>query len=222
MFHNIFSKNKNADIKKPKVKITVDNREKNSLVIAELYKLNFEIEFKQLPVADYLINNVAIERKTISDFKSSIINKRLPKQLQEMKQYPKHIIILEGFDYDIYKGSLHENAFRGFILTTLLEANVPIIFSLNEADTAKYLSVLARKRQKSENSIRPTKTFLSEKDQLQFILEGFPAIGPVTAKKLLKKFKTIKQIANTPLEDLHEIIGKKANLMHKLFTKKYS
>lgn len=198
-------------------KIVVDNREKNSLVISELISLKFKIEFKQLPVADYLIGKTAIERKTISDFKSSIINKRIFSQLLELKQYPNPILIIEGLEsQNIYSGNLHGNAFRGFILSIVSEYKVPIIFTLNEKDTAKYLSVLAKKTKNPESGIRASKTFLSENEQLQFILEGFPQIGPKAAKKLLSKFKTLENIFNTSEEELKEIIGKKAINFYKL------
>jgi ERCC4-type nuclease len=219
-FHNIFSRKKASE--KPQPKITIDHREKNSLVVSELKKLGFQIEFKLLPVADYLINSIAIERKTLSDFKSSIINKRLPQQLLELKQYPQHFLILEGLDTeDPYSGSLHENAFRGFLLSTITEFQTPLIFTLNEKDTAKYLYVLAKKPSKQEHTIRVSKIYLTTKEQLQFILEGFPNIGPVAAKKLLKKFKTLNTLFSSSLEDLQEILGKKAENFFKLLHKKY-
>jgi ERCC4-type nuclease len=218
--HNIFSKSKSKP--KEKLQIIVDHREKNSLVITELNSLDFEITYKQLPVADYLINNIAVERKTFSDFKSSIINKRLPQQLLELKQYPQHFLILEGIEKeDPYSGGIHENAFRGFLLSILLEFNVPVIFTLNEKDTAKYLYVLAKKKDRPEQAIRASKIFLTDKEQLQFVLEGFPNIGPIAAKKLLKNFKTIKQLANATEEELKELIGKKAEILFKLLNKKY-
>ena len=160
-FLNIFSKNK---IPKTKKTIIVDNRESNSLVPTELKRLGFNIEFQQLPVADYLINNIAIERKTISDFKSSIISKRIISQLNEIKQYPRHILIVEGIESeDIYSGQIHENAFRGMILAIATEFKVPLVFTKNEKDTAKYIAVLANKKQKSEQPIRASKILLSEK-----------------------------------------------------------
>jgi len=225
-FHNIFSKKKNRKKKQiGKLKIIVDNRERNSLVISELLKLNFQINYKQLPVADYIINNTAIERKTLSDFKSSIINKRLTKQLLEIKQYAQHFLILEGLkENDLYNNKgLHENAARGFLLTTILEHNVPIIFSQDEEDTAKFLYVLAKKdkNKKQYEGLRASKLLLSDKERLQFILEGFPGIGPVAAEKLLKKYKTLKNLANASLQDLQEIIGKKAETLHSLFNQKY-
>lgn len=220
---DIFSKKPPKE--KTPIKIVVDHREKNSLVVPELIGMGFSIEWKQLPVADYIVNNsVAIERKTISDFKSSIINKRIMSQLLELKQYPVHCLILEGIEdeylYSVGNG-LHENAFRGFLLSILLEYKVPIIFTLNEKDTAKYISVLAKKKDRPEQSLRASKIHLSDKEQLQFILEGFPQIGPTTTKKLLKHFKTIKNIANASEENLKEIIGKKAEKVYRLFNKKY-
>ena len=91
-FLNIFSRKKDKEDKK--IRIIVDYREKNSLVISDLVNLKIEVEFKNLPIADYLINDIAIERKTISDFKSSIIDKRIFSQLKELRQYPKHLLIL--------------------------------------------------------------------------------------------------------------------------------
>jgi ERCC4-type nuclease len=216
-FLNIFSKTKNQE---KTISITVDHREKNSLVISELSKLNIQADFKQLPVADYIIKDTAIERKTLSDFKSSIINKRIISQLLELKQYPKHLLILEGLDStDPYSGQIHENAFRGFMLAVALEYQVPVIFTLNEKDTAKYISVLAKKPKPQETSIRPTKIFLNKKEQMQFILEGFPNIGPTTAKKLLKHFKTLSNIFTASQDQLKQIIGKKAEAFE-ILTKK--
>ncbi len=218
---NIFSK-KEKQKEESKIKITIDNREKNSLVASELAKIGFQIEFKQLPVADYIVGSTAIERKTISDFKSSIINKRIMQQLIELKQYPQPILILEGIeDNSIYSGTIHENAFRGFLLSIIKDYQVPIIFTLNEKDTAKYIEVLANKKSKSEHSIRASKIFMSEKEQLQFILEGFPQIGPVAAKKLLEHFKTLKNIFNASKEELSNIVGKKAEIVCRLLNVKY-
>ena len=209
-FFNIFSKKQPSPEKK--LKIIVDNREKNSLVIPELLNQNFEIEYKQLPVADYLINNIAIERKTIQDLKSSIINKRIMQQLLELKQYPSHLLLIEGFsDENIYAPPLHENAIRGFLLSIALEFQTPMIFTQNAKDTVKYFSIIAKKKPSSEPSLRPSKIFLSENEQAQFILEGFPGIGPKTAQLLLEKFKTIKNIINAPEEEIKSLLGKKAN-----------
>ena len=98
---DIFSKSKIKEIKKPK--IIADYREKNSLVISELIEQGAEIEIKHLKVADFVIGKTAIERKTVPDFQNSMIDKRLGKQLQEIKQYPNCLLLIEGTDHqEIY------------------------------------------------------------------------------------------------------------------------
>src|SRR3989344_8637677 len=156
---NIFSK-KNIK-EKEKLKIIVDNRERNSLVPSLLMERGFEVEWKQLEVADYLINGVAIERKTVSDFKSSIINKRIFQQLFELKQYEKHLLLVEGVNDEVYEGLIHENAFRGFMLSVMLDYGVPVVFTHNEEDSVKYLSVLSKKERR-EIGLRAGKILMSE------------------------------------------------------------
>jgi Fanconi anemia group M protein len=218
---NIFPKRKTPLVKKekPKQKIIVDYREQNSFIPIELKKLGYDVELKELKVADYIVNNVAIERKTVSDFISSMINKRLLRQLEELQQYKNKLIIIEGIEeqelYNEDNTSLHPNAIRGFLLSILLKHNIPIIFTKNAQDTAKFIHVIAKKQDK-EMSFRANKKTLSKKEQLQYILEGFPNIGPKNAKKLLKDFKSIKKIFNATDKQLQDSIGKKSESIIKL------
>lgn len=222
---NIFSKPKKVteECKQKKQKIIVDYRERNSLVASTLVEFGFEIEFRELKVADYLVNNVAIERKTVSDFISSMINHRLVKQLEELQQYENKLLMIEGIEeqelYSDDSEGINANAIRGFLLSITIKHKIPVILTKNYEDTARYLSLLARKKEK-ESSLNVTKKSLNKKERLQFVLEGFPGIGPKTAKKLLSYFHTIKNIANASLEQLTEIIGKKAEIF-KLLEEKY-
>ena len=204
--------------------IIADLHEKNSLVAAELVSLGVTVDFQHLKVADYITGNVAIERKTVSDFISSMINKRLLRQLEELKQYEKKLLIIEGIDErELYNGDnddnpeikgMHSNSIRGMLLYISLEANCPIILTKDYQDTAKFLFLIARRMEKGkkEISLHGKKKARNKKEQIQYILEGFPGIGPATAKKLLKKFKTIKNILNTPIEELKKLKGKKAEI----------
>ena len=225
---DIFSKPKrikDEKLKLEKQKIIVDYREKNSLVASTLVELGFEIQFQELKVADYLVNNIAIERKTVSDFINSIINKRITRQMQELQQYEDKLLIIEGIDeQELYSDDntrINSNAIRGFLLSVILKHRIPVILTKNYEDTAKYLSVLARKKEK-ESSLNVTKKSLNKTERLQFILESFPGIGPKTAKKLLSHFGTIKNIANASAEELKGVIGKKADIFKGLVDEKYS
>ena len=222
---DIFSKRKsNLKKDKPRPRIIVDYREKNSLVISELIKLGLEIEFRELKVADYIVKDVAIERKTIKDFVSSMINKRLFNQIQELQQYKNKLLLVEGVDeQDLYsddKTGVNGNAIRGFLLSILLKYNIPIIFTKDYEDSAKFISVLSKKQTK-ELALKAKKRILNKKEQLQFIVEGFPGIGPKTAQKLLKKFKTIQNIIGASEKELKETIGKKAEVIIKIIRMNY-
>lgn len=215
--YNIFSKTEKVVKEKPreKVQILADYREKNSFVPSELVALGIEVEFRELKVADFIVRNVAIERKTVSDFIASMLNKRLIRQLEELQQYEKKILIIEGIDeQELYSDSndgIHPNAIRGFLLSIILRYKVPIIFTRDYKDTARFIDVIARKKA-TDASLNVSKKSLSKKERMQFILESFPGIGPKTAKKLLEEFKTIKNILNAPQEKLEELIGKKAEI----------
>jgi len=205
-------------------KVTVDYREKNSLVISELISLGIQIEIKELKVADYIVNEVAIERKTVSDFISSMINKRLLSQLEDIKQYKNPLLLIEGIEeqdlYDDEPSGVNPNAIRGFLLSILLKHKIPIIFTKNYKDTAKFIQVIAKKQKPTEMSLKPPKKSLNKKEQIQYLLEGFPGIGPKTAKKLLKEFKTLEKIFNSPIANLKKTIGKKAEIF-KIIKEKY-
>jgi Fanconi anemia group M protein len=220
---SIFSRKKIKEKEKPR--IIIDYREKNSLIPSELTSLGLEIELKDLKVADYLVKGVAIERKTVSDFISSMKNRRLLKQLEELQQYQDKLLIVEGIDeQELYTDSeerigMHPNSVRGFLLSILLKYKVPIVFTKNYQDTSKFLFVLSRKKPR-EIPLNVSKKNLNKKERVQFIIESFPGIGPKTAKKLLKEFRTIKNITNASEESLKEVIGKKAEVF-KLLNEKY-
>lgn len=205
---NIFSKN--VEPKKEiqnKFPIIVDTREKQSLVYSILVGKNANVKFEKLDIGDYLVGDIVIERKTFKDFQASIIDKRLMKQLIELKKYPKSFLLLEGFLYNFSDSIINENAIRGMILSCALDFGILIIYSQNEEDSAKLLLVLAKRLEKpeKENSLRFKKTEMSFEEQKQFILEGFPGVGPTTAKALLEKYKTLEKIFNCSKEKLAKI-----------------
>jgi Fanconi anemia group M protein len=208
---NIFSNS--TIIKKPicpnsKIPIIIDTREKQSLIAANLLEQKANISFEKLEIGDYIIGETCIERKTFSDFVSSMINKRLSEQLINIKKYSKYFLILEGFYYNYDKFKIHENAIRGMLLSIANDFKIPIIYTENELDTSKFLITLARHSEKSKIkaiSIRQSKNLKTLEEQKQFILEGFPGIGPVAAKTLLIEFSNLKNIFNALPEELQKI-----------------
>lgn len=222
-FLNPFSKKISKRKNKPKIlpKIIIDIHEKNSLVPSELHSNNqITTEIKSLKIGDYLIGKTIIERKTVQDFISSMLNKRLIQQLKQMQKYKQQILMIEGIDeQELYRKDtkLNPNAIRGFIISILTNYQIPIIFTQNYEDTAQYLITLAKQQLK-----KPIKSSLHQripksiKEQKQYILESFPNIGPAKAKKLLDKFKTLSNTLNASEEELKKILKSQTTRFRKL------
>ena len=153
---------------------------------------------------------------------------RLVRQLEDLQQYKEKLLIIEGIDeQELYsddfseeKIGMHPNSVRGFLLSILLKYRVPIIFTKNYEDTARFISVLSKKRA-SEIPLNAKKRSFNKKEQMQYILEGFPGIGPKTARKLLKEFKTIKGTINSDFDNLTKILGKRAETVKKIIEQEY-
>ena len=205
----------------------MDKREKNSMILAELIERKQEIRLEQLAVADYIIGDIAIERKTISDFVSSMLSKRLHRQMEEMKQYPRQMIVIEGMDTHPLQefGNMNPNAVRGMLLSVMLDFKIPVIFTKDCAETAEFLILLEKKQSapQKEFSMMAKKRSSSIYEQQQFILESFPGIGPSTAKALLKRFGSVKSVMNASAEELVEskLHKNKAEAMKKIIETEY-
>jgi ERCC4-type nuclease len=110
------------------------------------------------------------------------------------------------------------------MLTVTTSFGIPTIITDDYKDTATYLSLLAKRQLKPKQAISliAKRRAYSLKDQQQIIIESFPGIGPKTAKEILKKFKSIKNFANAPLEELKETkLGKKSESIKKIIEHNY-
>jgi len=212
-------------------KIIVDHREHKNMKL-ELIKEGLNIEIKQLDIADFIlqtknldnkIQNVGIERKTVNDFLNSIIDRRLLNQLIILKQnFDIPLLIIEG-EENIYRiRDFHPNSIRGIISTIAIDFQIPMIYSRGFKDTAKYISLIAKRLEKNRKplSLLPKRKSLTLEDNQLAVIESFPGIGSTIAKSLLKKFGSISNIINANIKDLQDVekIGKiKANELKRLF-----
>ena len=210
-----------------RVIIYADNREGNSRIL-NILKDRCDLREKQLPVADYLLSkSVAVERKTSSDFISSIVDGRLFKQMSELKEnFKTPLLILEGNPL-ANERKIHPNAIRGALASISLDFGIPIIKTENNLETAEMLLAIAKREQITKNksiAIRGRKKARSMNHRQELLIAGLPQINTLTAKKLLKHFGSPENIFAASREDLETVDGvgpKMAKRIRLILAKKY-
>lgn len=81
------------------VKLCIDNRESNTRIdsACQYFNDSYDIEVATYPVGDFIFDNkVVFEYKTANDVISSIIDGRVFRQVEKMKQYPFSYVIIVG------------------------------------------------------------------------------------------------------------------------------
>lgn len=199
------------------MKIIIDHRERKSNIGIELAKLGHDIEYKQLNVADFLLKtktnegyviDVGIEKKTINDFLNSIIDKRILSQLLLLKEnFNTPLLLIEGSENIYALRNFHPNSIRGMLASIAIDYKIPVIYTKNLKDTASFISVIAKRLEKSKKhfGLLSKKKPLTIKEQQEFIIESLPGIGPGLSKSLLSEFRTVKKIINASEKRLRKV-----------------
>lgn len=208
--------------------IIVDSREKKSGIAEYLQKLNAEVTYKHLDIGDYVCSDrVVCERKTITDFLTSITNQRIFTQLENLCSCEKPILILEGESNLLFSNGLHPNTIRGVLASIAINYSVPIIWTSDKKETAAQLFWIANREQilkKGEIQIRPHKKSKSISEHQEYLIAGLPGVSNKTTKRLLKYFKTPKKLFNAKEEKLMKVekIGKeKAKKIREVLDSEY-
>jgi len=203
--------------------IYVDKLELRSKIPSLLEERGADIVIKKLDVADYQIGSEwGFERKRIDDLSSSIIKKRIFKQIYELVSVFIHpVIIIEG---DIEKiRRLNKEAFWGFIGYLLSYQNLKIIWTPSQLDTAILLLTVARQNLygvKEPTSFYKRKAH-DEYEEVMRIIHSFPGVGAKRATILREVFGSIYNIINADREAMKEVLGKRGEYLHELFRKEY-
>lgn len=208
-----------------------------------------DISFAQLPIGDYLLASdstaVVVERKTVSDFFSSVRSNRLWDQLLRMMKTEKvlgyeikrRVLLLHGnfqdylfeADYGNPEDMLkHWSQLIGAFLEIIYVYNTPIIHAESDTALRAFMRILVQRECAGKNDKlpdarwyrKPARADLPAKDRKRYILSALPYIGDRLAENLLSHFETISQVACASVEELKEVpkIGKKkAQLIYSMF-----
>ena len=191
------------------IEIVVDNREFNSEVVKELSRMDVIVTPKHLEVGDYVISSdVAVERKKVSDFLSSMLDNYLFLQLKKLKAYQNPVLIIEG-DNLFSTRNISDEAIFGALSAITMGLGVSIVMCKDSLETAKFLVAGAKRERRKGRPIklRGGKAAMSLREQQQYILEGLPGISAKLAQRLLSHFKSVIKVMNATEGELAEVKG---------------
>lgn len=104
---------------------------------------------RALPAGDYSVEGlegrVAVERKTLDDFVSTVIHARprFRDELRKLAEYRAACVVIEAGVSDIllkrYRGEAHPNAVVGNALSIILDFGVPVFFCGNRQAACQFV-----------------------------------------------------------------------------------
>ena len=172
-----------------------------------------------LKVGDYQIgDSIVIEAKEISDFIASIRDNRLWEQASNLTQAEHPVLAIIGKNpwkpFYFSKSRNVHNVFYGALASIIIRFGIPVIFFNDEDDFLNFLATIDRKLGKGKKSTRPIPLFRKPKtlrERQENCLTAIEGIGVDTASILLDCFGSIKNIANSNIDELQMVegIGKK-------------
>jgi ERCC4-type nuclease len=104
---------------------------------------------RALPAGDYSVDGleacVAVERKTLDDFVSTVIHNRarFREELRKLTGYQAACVVVEAGLIDVlqkrYRGDAHPNAVLGNALSLILDYRVPVFFCTTRQASCQFV-----------------------------------------------------------------------------------
>ncbi|EWG07301.1 MAG: nucleotide excision repair nuclease, Xpf [Candidatus Aramenus sulfurataquae] len=212
------------------LRIYVDDRELNSGIPEILRELGIAVIIKQLSVGDYVISeDTAVERKTVSDLVNSVFDKRFFDQLERLSStYANPFLVIEGDVTRIREITDRWKAVNSALVSATLSFNVKVLYSIDKRETAEILKKISEKvsseSKKRGITLHDKPKFENIKQEQEYLVEAFPQIGEILAKKLLEYFGTVRSICNASISELEKAIGsrRKAEEIFKIINTPYN
>jgi len=200
---------------KDDVVIISEYREKE--VLGHLKKMDARINEMSLEIGDFICSkNIAIERKSHSDFISSIIDGRIFVQIKNLKEnFKKAIIIIEGSS----NREINDNVLKAALARLVVDNGVSLINTKNSNETAKMIYWISKKEQvenKQDVSFKVGKKS-KEKNVLQEqIISGLPGVSNVISQRLLEHFGSVENVITADEMELEKVEGVGKSLSRKI------
>jgi len=199
--------------------IVYDYREDRSRVPEYLRRLEVPIQGMELEVGDYIVGNVAVERKEIGDYLGSLTSGHLNQQLWELSyNFELSYLLVVGIaSAGLMERKLRRQTYVSSLVGSSLkratsgkQGQVVTVNLETDFDAALFLKYLHDKVIKGEPRLpRVQKLRASPNEELVNVLAAIPGIGEVRARDILRhpRLNTLQKVMNADVETLCEVEG---------------
>ncbi len=94
------------------------------------------------------------------------------------------------------------------ILNTIALMRIPTLYTLNEAETAQVISMIAENVQDGKNihiNLHGKRSRLSQDEAKEYVLSSVPGVGHKVAGNLLRYFGSVENVMAASREDLMKV-----------------
>lgn len=218
------------------VDVVIDSREdsKHPEFREAFTREGLKTAVRELPAGDFLLmapegrRSILVERKSVDDLANSIRDNRIWEQssmLLEEARRDGHqpLILVEGCLSILEKqrGWRIQSVLR-VLDTLILDMGIPVLNTPGKEATIAWIIAKARSLGRTEEKrvfrMRAERKPMDINERILYVAEG--VIGPVLARKLLERFKTLRNLANASKHDLLSVEGigeKRAEEIYLLF-----
>jgi len=176
------------------------------------------VEVEHLEVADVIIGDIAVERKTMSGFINDIKTKRIFEQAYNMsRNFKKNHSIIVIISDNLLAPKYYPMVY-GAIARIWCSFSIPTIVVPNmDAYLRLLASIYANKLGKKYRRIVPMRKIETVRDMQIAMLCAIRGINEKRAVKMLEKWRTIKNIVNCTIEQLTSIKGISVEMAKRIY-----
>jgi ERCC4-type nuclease len=196
------------------IHIRIDTQEQRSGIPALLAAMpQVHIELTPLRIGDYDVGGDpcrVFERKTGSDFLSSLAQGRLFAQLTALRKSRfAPILLLEGDPLRVGHSQMRPESIRGALTYITAILRVPILPSSGPPDSAHLVYAAAKQCQIGHATHGPAagRRRASQSEQQMQIVLSLPGIGRVTARAVCARFRSLHDLLNADAAQLSTVPG---------------
>ena len=193
--------------------VVADDREQASGVVEYLQAQDtLCVSVRRLTLGDYLVGNrVLIERKTVADFSTSIVDGRLFRQACRLAASSyRPLLLIEGHvSVEADAIGVSRSAIQGAITTLAIFLNIPCLRAFDAQESANLIRYAAAQLQRDvrQNVCRHGYRPKGRRKRQLFVLQGLPGIGAARAAQLLDTFGSIENVCQADAHALAQVEG---------------